>query len=103
MGPKTEKLIASLGAALFLIREQGDDFHANQVAKCKVRLERSDFRGVTHVLGVFNGKNSIHEIEWPPSEDSPDRASAKDRFGMLVSTINELAVSIRREVELGDR
>ena len=103
MGPKTETLIASLQEALYLLREQGDDYHAGQVAKCKVLLEQSDFRGVSHALGVFNGKNSIHEIEWSPSEDSPDRVSAKDRFRMLSNTIYELADSIRREVELGDR
>jgi len=101
MGPKTDRLVASLGQALSLLQEQGDGYHENQVAKCKLLLEKSDFRGVTLALSVFNGKNSIHEIGWSTGENDGDRISAQDRFQILSNTIYELADSIRREVERG--
>jgi len=103
MGPNTERLIASLGQILSLLQEQGDGYHENQVAKCKLLLEKSDFRGVTLVLSVFNGKNSIHEIGWSVGENADDRISAQNSFQILSNTIYELADNIRREVERGER
>ena len=103
MGPKTERLIAALGEVVFLLQKQGDKYHTNQVAKGKLLLERSDFRGIAHVLGTFNAKNSINDIDWLGDEDEPNRISVDDRFQMLSSPIYDLADSIRREVDGGER
>jgi len=102
MGPKTERLIGALEQAISLLRELGDEYRANRVAKCKALLEQSDFRGITTVLGVFHPKSSIREVSWPSSEGSSERISADEKFQMLSGSIYDLADNIRREVERGN-
>ena len=103
MGLKTERLIAALGEVAFLLQENGDKYHANKVAKAKLMLEQSDFRGISHVLSVFNGKSSIYDVDWPSTSMETDQISVDDRFQGLSSTIYDLAEEIRREVERGER
>lgn len=99
MGPKTEKLIVALGEVLDLLEKLGDRHHADQVSKGKVLLEQSDISGISHVLTVFNPKNSLYDVDWSPVEKEFGRLSSGGDFRAVSSTIYELADDIRREVE----
>ena len=66
-------------------------------------LEQSDFSGISHVLTVFNPKNSLNGVDWSPVESEFDNLTAGGDFEAMSSTIYELADGIRREVEGEER
>ena len=106
MGPKTERLIAVLEEIIPFLRENGEDYYADWMAKGKLLLEQSDFRGISHILRAFGGMGSFNDRALTPSDvkqAKEDQISANQRLQMLSSTIYDLADSIRREVDRGDR
>ena len=106
MGPKTERLITVLEETIPLLRENGEVHYADWMSKGKLLLERSDFRGISHILGVFGGMGSFNDRALTPSDIEQANAggiSINQRLQMLSSTIYQLAESIRREVESADR
>ena len=97
IGPKTEALIEALKELATLLGELDEDHWAHWMAECAQRLRRSEFSGITHLLGAYGGMGSFNDA-FPELVGEISEPKLK-RARKLRTEVWELADKIRRAAE----
>ena len=95
LDPQIADLAATLAEMSVLLRACGDEFWAAHLDRCRVRLERSDFRGVVILRELFGGMSSLNDVVLQRDGRMP--VADNDRFDLLRGKAGDLCGRFIRE------
>ncbi len=89
MGPKTKKLISILEELIILLESDHEDHWSKWMKDCKSRLLRSDYSGITKLLGAYGGMGSFNDLIIAQNSTS-EEFSWKSNYQELNNRLDEL-------------